>query len=124
MLYGYPGNVRELQTIIRRAVLFARDGIIGTDALPEHVAGSEGAVVRLPLQIPTTAEELRRVKDQARRAAVREIEIKFLHRALADANGHPGQAARLVGMNRSQFARMLSQHGLGGMRNPSRRGNK
>ena len=124
MLYGYPGNVRELQTIIRRAILFARDGMIGTDALAEHVAGSEGSVVRLPLQIPTTAEELNRVKDKARRAAVREIESKFLHRALAEAKGRPSEAARLVGMNRSQFARMLSQHGLGGMRSPNRQSNK
>lgn len=112
LTYDYPGNVRELATIIQRAVLFARDGVIGPDALPPEVADAGGAILRLPVPMPATAVELLAAKKRARLAAVDELERAFLLRALAAADGHPTEAARQTGMNRSQFARMLAKHKL------------
>lgn len=114
LAYDYPGNVRELETIIRRAALFERDGVIGLGALPPEIAGATGRILHLPARIPTTGGELLAAKKQARAAAAAEIERAFLLQALAAADGRAGEAARKVGMNRSQFARMLSRHGLSG----------
>ena len=110
--YDYPGNVRELETIVRRGVLFAKAGRIGLAALPEDVARAGGETIHLPLRVPETAADLLRVKEQVKRKAVAEIERAFLQKALTAADGRPGEAARIVGMNRSQFARMLSRYGL------------
>jgi len=112
LAYDYPGNVRELETLIRRAVLFAREGRIGIEALPAEVAVARGQTICLPVPVPSTAQELLEARKQARQAAATEIERTFLIKALAGAAGRPGEAARSVGMNRSQFARMLSRHGL------------
>ena len=112
LAYDYPGNVRELETVIRRAVLFAHDGCIGIEALPEDVVGDYGKAPGLPLRVPETAGELLRAKGRAKLNAVAEVECAFLKKALAAAGGRPGEAARRAGMNRSQFARMLSKHGL------------
>jgi len=116
LAYDYPGNVRELGTILQRAVLFARDGVIGLDALPPEVAGASGGILRLPARIPATAAELLAAKNEARESAARELERAFLLQALAAAGGRPGEAARATGMNRSQFARMLTRHGLSSKR--------
>ena len=112
LAYEYPGNVRELETVIRRAVLFASDGTIGVDALPEEIAMPRGQTLQLAVSVPATGEELLRSKEQVKRKAVAEVERAFLIRALAAADGRPGEAALKAGMNRSQFARMLSRHGL------------
>jgi transcriptional regulator with GAF, ATPase, and Fis domain len=114
MAYDWPGNVRELETVIRRAVLFAQEGIISVGALPDYVKGGRGEELRLGIQVPTTGGELLAAKRITRATAVRELEKAFLRNALKAAGGRPGEAAKLVEMNRSQFERMLSRHGMAG----------
>jgi len=116
MAHDYPGNVRELETVIRRAVLFAREGKIGVEALPSSVTKVPGEVLRVPVRVPTTAAQLLAAKKDSARKAAAELERAFLLQALASADGRPGEAARQTGMNRSQFERMLSRHGLAGKR--------
>ena len=116
LAYDYPGNVRQLETIVRRAALFAREGVVGVDALPPEVVGLGQGVLRLPARVPTTAAELLSARQAAKAAAAREVERAFLLRALAAGGGRPGEAARQAQMNRSQFARMLTKHGLSAAR--------
>ena len=112
LAYDYPGNVRELETIIRRALLFADEGKVGLAALPREVVATQGHVLRVAVSAPRNAQELLAAKKRARSAAATELERAFLRNALAAAPGRPGEAAKRVGMNRSQFAGMLSRHGL------------
>ena len=42
MRYAYPGNVRELENIIERAVVLAKGGLIATVDLPLHLRSAEG----------------------------------------------------------------------------------
>jgi transcriptional regulator with PAS, ATPase and Fis domain len=38
--YDWPGNIRELRNVLERARLFADDGIVRSEHLPENVAGA------------------------------------------------------------------------------------
>jgi DNA-binding NtrC family response regulator len=113
MAHEYPGNVRELETIIRRAVLFAKQGKIGIEALPPSVTKAGAETLLVPVRVPTTGAQLLAAKRESSRAAAVELERAFLLQALASSD-RPGEAARRAGMNRSQFEKMLSRHGLSG----------
>jgi len=39
MAYSWPGNVRELENVIERAVVLSTDVNIGSELLPDHIAG-------------------------------------------------------------------------------------
>jgi two-component system response regulator AtoC len=82
----WPGNVRELRNAIERAVLLARDGLIG----PQHLPGTAAAPV---------ADQRPEAGD--RRALVLE--------ALAACGGNQKLAAQRLGINRRTLARWLDQ---------------
>lgn len=84
--YPWPGNIRELQNVMERAVILSTGGIIKTDQL----------------NLPTIPEKpsSSTVKDlkQAGARAVREKELFMIQDALAKEKGNRSAAARRLGI--------------------------
>ncbi len=61
--HGWPGNVRELENVIERAVVLDRDGIVGPDDLPPHIASATPATEPRHILVPlgTPLEEIERM---------------------------------------------------------------
>jgi two-component system response regulator HydG len=61
--HAWPGNVRELENVIERAVVLDRDGLIGPDDLPSHIASAEPATEPRHILVPlgTPLEEIERM---------------------------------------------------------------
>ena len=93
--YDWPGNVRELEHMVQRAVILARNGVIGVDELPVtrvSGAGSESGF-----------------------ATLRDHEVKYLREVLRHTKGviqGSRGAAQLLGMNPSTLRSRLKKHGL------------
>ncbi len=91
--HTWPGNVREIENTIKRAVIMAE--------------GSQIGLADLGLPAAAVHEEtlnLRHVRDEAERNAV----IK----ALARANGNVAQAAELLGVSRPTLYDLMGRFGL------------
>lgn len=89
--YAWPGNIRELQHAIERAVILTEGNVIHPDVL---VAGTSAAQ---PAQAPQTLED---------------VEKEFLLRALQEHGGHVTNLAKTLGMTRTALYRRMKKHGL------------
>ena len=96
--YDYPGNVRELENLIERAVVLTRDEVIGLADLP------------LTLAEPAPEPEA----DVGLIAAVEGLERRMIREALAQANGTQTRAADLLGISERVLRYKLKKYGLSG----------
>jgi DNA-binding NtrC family response regulator len=92
MQHSYPGNVRELDHVIERAVLMARG--------PQIKAADLG--------LTTAGGESKSLEDMS----LEEVEAFLIKKALARNNGNARKAAEALGLSRSAFYRRLQQYGL------------
>ncbi|HPO16244.1 MAG TPA: sigma-54 dependent transcriptional regulator [Candidatus Hydrogenedentes bacterium] len=98
--YDYPGNVRELESIIAHAVILADHDTIRARDLPEPV--QFGRVPRLAL--PYTAEDTT--------LTLAQVEERHIRETLEKLNGNQSAAARRLGISRSTLWRKMSEYGI------------
>ena len=109
--YDYPGNVRELQHIIERAIILCKEKMIGINDLPQEIRNVKPSVKISLIDegdfiIPQNNNELKAAK-----AKVEErIERLFLTGLLSSTLGNVSEAARQAGMNRSWLAQLVNKH--------------
>jgi len=128
--YSFPGNVRELENIIERAVVLAEDSLIThTDLELSHGGPSEAYSDRndrrnrrfneLALNhtqdyasVPLSVEDLKEIKRHLREHAVDNIEKAFVISALQRNMGNVTRASEDTGMLRPNFQAMMKKIGI------------
>ena len=115
--YHWPGNIRELQNVIERAVVLCEGRQITIADLPHAVAQATFNPASTTGQDSGEARS-RSTRLLAEAAVSRTVigsdsERQQLVSALARCNGNKAEAARLLGIPRSTFFSKLRRHGLG-----------
>ncbi|MFO0827447.1 MAG: sigma-54 dependent transcriptional regulator [Phycisphaerales bacterium] len=118
--YRFPGNVRELENIVERAVVLCRGGLVTPDDLPASVVeGSRGSHEPAPnappasLRIaPGTTEDW---VPMTLEEALREPERQILLRALAANGWNRQRTADQLGINRTTLYKKMRTLGLDGL---------
>jgi DNA-binding NtrC family response regulator len=109
--YFYPGNVRELENIIERAVVIAPSDEITEDCLRAEVRNPElaRAAVRDSAGASGEVDLGRGVNfyDEVRR-----FEIDLIRRALDQTAGHQSRAARLLGLNATTLNSKIKSYNI------------
>ncbi len=103
--YKFPGNVRELENLLERAVALAGSRTIGLGDLPPAVSGLASAPTPVLADLPEEGCELDSV--------LGELERRLLLAALERTGGVRKHAARLLGITFRSMRYRLSKHGLG-----------
>jgi len=97
--YAFPGNVRELENLIERAVALTHDPIIGRDLLPPSVTETrETPCTAVITEEGVNLEEL-----------VADYERRLLREALVLSKGVKKKAARLLGVSFRSFRYRLEK---------------
>jgi two-component system NtrC family response regulator len=69
-LYPWPGNIRELENVVERALVLDRDGVIGLDDVPDRVRAGETGLARLRIELPDEGLSLDSVERDLLKAAL------------------------------------------------------
>ena len=101
--YPFPGNVRELENVIERAVALSRSDVIDVESLPPAVLNPT-AQVGSPRITSKEGVDLE--------AMLNQYESELLKEALQAANGVKKRAAQLVGVSFRSFRYRLEKLGL------------
>jgi two-component system NtrC family response regulator len=97
--YDYPGNVRELENIIERAVVIARESVLSIDDLPFHEAFEE-------------RNGGRKADEGLLRGSLEELERRLIAEAMEKAGDHQTRAAELLGISERMLRYKLKKYGL------------
>jgi two-component system response regulator PilR (NtrC family) len=103
--YNFPGNVRELENLIERAVTLSSDARITLDSLPDLRPGVSRGARSIP-DLPSEGLNLEREVDAFERG--------IILRALERTTGNRTEAARLLGISFRSMRYRLSKLGIAG----------
>lgn len=126
MEYSWPGNIRELQNLIERLMIFAKDGEIKDSDLPGEIRNNTVAVAvgkpepvsQVSASSPTVESDYvsngpvyssTNFKD-AKTEALESFEKDFLEKTLNDHKWNITEAAEASGVNRKTFQRLISKY--------------
>jgi two-component system response regulator PilR (NtrC family) len=105
--YAWPGNIRELENAIERAVALERTPAILVDSLPEQLRGAQSATATAAAQadsFPDAGFDLEQ--------HVQHIEREYIAEALRRAGGVKVKAAELLGMSFRSFRYYMKKYDL------------
>ena len=95
--YSWPGNLRELENIIERAVVLTSSSVVESEHLPLHVQDTVSFQPQMGF-MPSKAQ------------AIEKFEREALSSYLLRAEGNISKAATLAKMPRRTFHRLLAKH--------------
>ncbi len=109
--YYYPGNVRELENIIERAVVIAPTDELTPECLRPEVLDPELAMEMVKDSSGTSAE-IDIAQGITFYDEVKKFEIDLIHRALEQTAGHQSRAARLLGLNATTLNSKIKSYNI------------
>lgn len=102
--YDYPGNVRQLENAIRRAVILCNGDLIEAQHLPEDLQAA-GTYHEADPQAPATFQE-------RKQRIIEKFERDELGRVLTQTGGKLRESARIAGMDVKNFSEKLQRYGI------------
>ena len=100
--YRWPGNIRELENVLERAIVLGAGDMLGIDSLPESVRRERPVKGLDSVDLPEDGLDLEATLDA--------IESRYLQRALDRTGGVQTKAADLLKMTFRQFRYKLQKH--------------
>jgi two-component system nitrogen regulation response regulator GlnG len=125
--YAWPGNVRQLQSVVKYALIQAAGDVLTLDCLPENLRASPAALpsltgpaeAGLPVVADLTERLLRAGESDIYRTVLRSVDRVVLEAVLRHVGGNQVKASELLGISRTTLRAKLRELKLVGERPPA-----
>lgn len=110
--YGWPGNIREMENLLERLVLFSEDATIEADLLPDELKSSSGSgagavATRLDRELVGRVS----MKELVRETTA-QLERELIVQALDQTGGNVTRAAQLLMISRKSLQNKMKEFNL------------
>ncbi len=102
--HDWPGNIRELENVVQRAVLLSPGPMITRDDIPAQLRSASSNASGPVAELPEAGINLRSV--------IEDYESELVRQALDRTKWNKNQAAKLLGMNRTTLVEMVKRKNL------------
>ena len=106
MHHNFTGNVRELENIVRRAVILCKGNKIETQHLPTEMLAGSGENLK-----PSTSSVNKNFQEEKNKI-IEDFERQYLEKMLKECNGVIKHAAQKSGINESNLHAKLKKYGI------------
>ena len=96
--YSWPGNIRELENVMERAIMLCKKKFIDIDDFPENIKESTPAEIGRP----QTSQFL----------SLDEMEKNYIVEILKESNSNKQMASKLLGLSRQALYRKLKKYNI------------
>ena len=104
--YAYPGNIRELQNLIERAVIFCHGRTLTPGDLPQELRGEHPSTIQT---ISSDAQEKIRIELTLGEQSLADIESALIDQVLHLVGHNKSAAAKYLGLSRFALDRRLKR---------------
>lgn len=138
--YDWPGNIRQLQNVVERMVVFKVSGCMHTDDIPEDIKdhlssnqSSDGQEIQTfrntaasplgrSIAYPTNFGNIKELPENGINLTkyIEDIENNLIIQALEKTNNNKQQAAKLLGLNRTTLVERIKKRKISMLNNPSK----
>ena len=118
--YEWPGNIRELKSIIQRAALLSDGDVISDTAMSAALGNHTPAPIAISAvkgegeyRLNSNDTDLHGIPyHDWKRIVVMRMEREYLHRQLQEHSGNVSSMSRTMKITRPNLCRLLQRHGL------------
>ncbi|HYQ85638.1 MAG TPA: sigma-54 dependent transcriptional regulator [Bacteroidota bacterium] len=108
MNFGWKGNVREMENLIKRAIIKTDSQEIISIELPSLMTKDSGWIDEAPVAPSTASMPYKEYLEHV----TRDAEEKYLLRVLRESKGNLNQAARTMNVDRKTVYRKIEEYGI------------
>lgn len=119
--YSWPGNIRELQSVLKQALLEATGPVLWPDFLPAALTGARPADASVAPASGALSDVLELIQQRLKEDptelyndVIHQVERVLLAEVLRHTGGNQSQASRLLGITRQTLRNRLAALGMAG----------